>query len=360
MGRVTREAWVRHRAEKHLSAEEYLQRKRYELRQRLDDLILPYLDTCHWIRLREVVMNDPRADRRYEPVLIKLRELKAEGKLLCPFSLLVFLELKKQKSDATRRAMARLIDELSDGVCLQPPDEIGQIELRRQILRSVLGAHAPDLNELVWTKAAWVCGELLPDATAFSAEDRNTIKKVFTDVMWNSRLFDLVEFPTGTPLHAYYQDLAGKFEQDAIAYRKQGADFRRVLTDEKVHLVGGLVRNDLPRIAQEIWRQYPKECAAVDTEQDSVQKPDPSMLASVQIRAAVHASFFAASVGMKFEANDLIDAQHAAVALPYCDLLFVERPLAHRLKVQPLDFERIYKKPILSDPVQFLAWLEQL
>lgn len=305
-------------------------------------------------------MNDPRADARYAAILIKLRELMAVGKLICPFSFLVFVELTKQKSDATRRAMARLIDELSNGICLQPPDEIGQVELRRQILRSVLDSRAPDLNELIWTKAAWVCGELLPDAAAFSAEDRNTIKKVFTDIMWNSRLFDLVEFAVGTPLHAYYQELAEKFEQDAKTYRDQAANFRRVLTDEKVHLVGSLVRNDLPRIAQEIWQQYPNECAALGSQQNSVQKPDPAMLASVQIRAAVHASFFAASVGMKFEPNDLIDAQHAAVALPYCDLLFVEKPLAHRLKAQPLDFERIYGKPIVSDPDEFLAWLERL
>ena len=63
---------------------------------------------------------------------------------------------------------------------------------------------------------------------------------------------------------------------------------------------------------------------------------------------------------MKFEANDLIDAQHAAVGLPYCDLLFVDKPLAHRLNSKPLDFGRVYGKPITGDPVEFLTWLEKL
>ena len=120
------------------------------------------------------------------------------------------------------------------------------------------------------------------------------------------------------------------------------------------------MRKDLPVIADEILRKYPKECAAGSAGGKEKQKPDPSMLASVQILAGVHASFFAASSTMKFEANDLIDAQHAAIALPYCSALFVEKPLAHRLTTKPLDYGVVYGKPVFSDPDEFLVWLNRL
>ena len=63
---------------------------------------------------------------------------------------------------------------------------------------------------------------------------------------------------------------------------------------------------------------------------------------------------------MRFEANDLVDALHAAVAIPYCDLLFVERPLAHRLNTKPLDLGSLYGKPITGDPAEFLLCPERL
>ena len=354
------DAWARHRAEPGVSADDYVRRKRRELRGHLDKLARPYIDTCHWIRMREVVMNDPRMNARYVPVLAKLRELKSAGKILCPFSFPVYVELNRQTSDETRRAMARLIDELSDGVCLEPPNVIEQVELRRQVLQSVFGPGAPDLNEWIWTKAAWVCGQALPEATAFSPEDQNTIKKVFTDHVWNSRLSDLVEFSPTTPMPPFLENLAAKFGQDAKIYREQKATYQRVWQEEKTHLVGRLVREALPRIADEIWRQFPKESAAAMKANSGKKKPDPGMLASVQILAAVHASFFTASSNMTFEANDLIDAQHAAVGLPYCDFLFVDKPLSHRLNTKPLDFGQVYGKPITGDPVEFLAWLEKL
>jgi hypothetical protein len=216
------------------------------------------------------------------------------------------------------------------------------------------------LKEWIWTKAAWVCGQALPEATAFSPEDQNTIKKVFTDHVWSSRLSDLVEFSPTKPMPPFLEELAAKFGQDAKTYREQKATYQRVWQEEKTHLVGKLVRQDLPRIADEIWRQFPKESALAMNANSGKKKPDPGMLASVQILAAVHASFFTASSNMKFEANDLIDAQHAAVGLPYCDLLFVDKPLAHRLNSKPLDFGRVYGKPITGDPVEFLTWLEKL
>ena len=142
-------AWARHRAEPLLTAEAYLHRCHKELRATLEGRTLVYLDTCRWIHLREVTMGDSRADGRYAPILTKLRELKRAGKISCPFSFPVFIELKKQTSDATRRAMAELIDELADGVCLQAPDTVEQIELKRQILRSVLTTGTKDLNEWI-------------------------------------------------------------------------------------------------------------------------------------------------------------------------------------------------------------------
>jgi len=353
-------AWKRHRAQPRLSSSEYLHGLHRDLNRRLHSVRLVYLDTCYWIRLREVVMNDPRADPRFVSILAKLRELKAKGKIFCPFSFLTFIELNKQTSDNTRRAMAALIDELAEGICLQPPHAIDRIELHNQILQFVLGKSASQLNEWIWTKAGWVCGELLPESDAFEGEDKEVIKKIFTDLAWNGRLVDLVEFLPKAQEPPHLQELAELFNQDAKIYRSSKMSYAQVLEQEKAHQVRALLRTNLPAIAEEIKAQYPAECARFELQDASAQRPDPAMLPSVQIRAAIHASYFVSTPTMRFEAADLIDAMHASLAVPYCDILFVERPLAHRLTTKPIDFGKIYGKAITGDADEFAKWLSRI
>jgi hypothetical protein len=66
------------------------------------------------------------------------------------------------------------------------------------------------------------------------------------------------------------------------------------------------------------------------------------------------------TVGKKFSANDMLDLQHAALAVPYCDALFCDRRMAHILRTKPLDFAAVYSTSIFSSPDEITAYLESL
>jgi hypothetical protein len=57
------------------------------------------------------------------------------------------------------------------------------------------------------------------------------------------------------------------------------------------------------------------------------------------------------------QSNDLIDALHASVSLPYFDAVFLERPLAMQLTAKPLELDRAYGSKVIWDPAEVLQWL---
>jgi len=175
------DSFTRHSKTREVSSGIHLLRLHRELHARLRPLRILYLDTCHWIKLRDAALGNPKADPRYGEILIRLRQLKSANQIICPGSFPLLQELMKQTRDDTRRRMAELIDELSDGICLQEPESIEDTEFKRQALRTLLGSTAPDMTEWVWTKAVWVMGEVLPSGTCFPQDQEELIQKVFID-----------------------------------------------------------------------------------------------------------------------------------------------------------------------------------
>lgn len=351
--------WAKHKAEAHISFEKFHHGLHKALRGRVERVGRLYLDTCHWVRLREVILGRPVAPV-YQELLARLRTLKAADRILCPLSYPMYHELAKQSDNTTRRTMAALMDELSEGTCIQPPNQIERIELKRQILRTVLGPDAPDVGEWLWVKASGVFGEMIPVPKAkWTPEEVTLIQKVVFEGLWNLPISVVAEFQEEKRPVDDLKALADAYNADARKYREDKVPFERVYHEEMAHLFQLLRKNHFMPIAKEVWDQFPDECAAVQAKGDSMQ-PDPMCLASLQIKARLHAAFFVSSGAMKFEANDLIDALHASVSLPYFDAAFLEGPLARRLTIKPLELDRAYGTKVMWDPDELLQWMQDL
>lgn len=145
------ETFARHRVEPEVTTQRHLHRLHKELAAQLEPVTRVYLDTNHWIGMRDIILGR-QTKSEYAALLNRLRAMRKAGRVICPLSFPLFSELQKQKDDQTRRLTAQLMDELSGGACLQPPNQIERIEIKRQILRQVLGPNAPDLFEWMWTK----------------------------------------------------------------------------------------------------------------------------------------------------------------------------------------------------------------
>ncbi len=351
-------SWAKHKAEPAKSVETYLHELHKDLRREVESVTRLYLDTNHWIRLTDVVIGKAPPGDRYAELLVRLRALRAAGKLVCPLSFPLFHELTTQSDPKTRRPMAALMDELSGGVAIQPPNELEKIELKRQILRSVLGAEAPDLGEWIWVKASAVLGERIavPLTDGWSAEVKRTLQKVMLDSTWAMPLAALVEFPI-PPTRDHLSELAEAYVKDADDYRRRGVKFEQVLQEQKAIYGGGLMKNSMRKLAEEVRHQFPLECAAYEANGGGNQAFDPNILASIQIKASVFASFIVSTHNKKIIVNDVVDAIHVSMALPHCDAACVDRGMAHRLTSPPLSFDRVYRAKVFFSPDEVLKWL---
>ena len=151
-----------HAAMPEISPDTYFAFRRRELQRELAGRKLLYLDTNHWINLRHVVLKSPSEKAVYRDILRILLKLRREGRICCPISFLLFMELMKQSDPKTRLITAKLMDALSEGLCFQFPPEIGRIELRHFLLKSVVGREQ-ELIPWVWTKVGFLAGEVLPE-----------------------------------------------------------------------------------------------------------------------------------------------------------------------------------------------------
>jgi hypothetical protein len=349
-------SFAKHKAQPELSADAYLRQKHFGLLKVIEGRKLIYLDTNHWIKLRHVLLASRHLQKEYAEALPLLIDLAKKGRVLCPISFPLFLELMKQTDVRTRTATAELMETLSGGVCFQPPEELHKLELRQRLMWGLLGTEAPDLNEWIWTKVGYLGGEMLPQSDSFSDADNNFIRKVSIDGMWAVTLPDFVEFLdhlTHEPEHS----IAAATNQDAAAYRDAGLRFPKVLEREMAYRIGRLM-DDMRQIAQELWNDYPDHRDVSKLPPAEAHASDPWALPSIQVLAGINAAMIVS--GKKFSANDILDFEHAALAVPYCDVLFCDGLMAHTLRNKPLEFDKKYKTVILSSPGEVMHYLESL
>jgi hypothetical protein len=78
----------------------------------------------------------------------------------------------------------------------------------------------------------------------------------------------------------------------------------------------------------------------------------------MQVLAAIIASDMLSK--KNFTANDILDYRHSALAIPYCDALFCDNPMATRLRNNPMQFETVYQTKILGRPEEIIDYLKSL
>lgn len=355
---VLRESAAYHRQHPEIPPEVHLSQKHRGLAKAMHGRTLIYLDTCHWINLRHVLLKSPKGLSAYKKILDQIDYLARGGRLLCPISFPLFLELLKQSDRETRLATARLMDCLSGGVCFQFPLEIQKLELRQQCLRGLFREKAPDLMHEVWTKVAHVGGELLPFISSLPQEDMHFMQKLWIDSMWAVPLEDFVSFIDNSKMGvAFEEKLAAATNTDAEWYRANKVPFAEVLQREKAHQLQGLLK-EFEEICKELWDAYPNHRDVSKLPQPAANSATPWALASVQVLASINAVLITNT--KKFCSNDILDFQHAALAVPYCDALFCDGPMAHVLRSRPLEFEKVYATKILSKPDEILEYLQDL
>jgi hypothetical protein len=353
-----RKSFAAHRANEAETPEIHLFKKHLELESELNTKTLLYLDINHWIHLRDVVLKKSQERPGYRDILELLKILSKQQRICCPISFVLFLELMKQSDPNTRLPTAKLMDLFGGGVCFQFPFELDRLELKEQLLRNLFREKAPQLNKWFWTKAGFLGGELLPSHPAFGEENK-VIQKAWIDFMWMISLeFFLSLRETFNFDISYWQKYADAANADAVFYRTSTLPFEEVLQREKALLGRRLLMEELPKIGQEIWDLFPQFRDVTKLKQPVPEDYSPHNSPSLQVLAAIIAADMLSK--KNFTANDILDYRHSALAIPYCDALFCDNPMATRLRNNPIQFEKVYETKILSRPEEIINYLKSL
>jgi len=354
---LSKKSFELHAARPGISADEYFAVKHRQLQGELVGRKVIYLDTNHWINLRHVVLKSPLEKPAYEDVLSLLRKLRNTGRIFCPISFLLFMELMKQSDPNTRLSTAKLMDDLSGGICFQFPLEIGRIELRHFLLKSVR-RQKQEVTAWVWTKIGFLGGEMLPEHPAMPKESTHVIQKAWIDLMWAIRLEHILEQVKSFPGMDFWERYAAASNADSAHYKSLKLSYAEILQREKALLIRKLLQEELETVGKDLWEAFPECRDPANINHPSHTDYSPWHFPSVQILAGISAADLITT--KKFNCNDMLDFRHAALAIPYCDAVFCDSPMATRLRNKPCEFAKIYGATILGHPEEICDFLKKL
>jgi hypothetical protein len=328
-----------------------------------------YLDLRFWIMLRDVALG-LRSEEKLQTLLMTLRRGVASGTMICPISAPTFLELMKQPFLAERRiATANLVDELSLGVSIMRGDRIMRTEVDSFALRVAGRSDVHRMWELVWTKAAYVLGDVYPVPQGLPPEMAQRIQVEFFDHLWSMSLGKMIGIMGEASIPPdSYTSLSKETNANCQTWSHEITSYKAAYDIE----LRGVVEEMGPVASQ---RMVCMAEAAIGrpldaNERSQFDNPGKNalyygmrmpkwrrLLRSMHIDASIHASM-RWDKSRNFKPNDWYDFQHATAAVGYCDIFLTERSMHHLLTRPQMALDGVSKCRVAFDPADALAAIE--
>lgn len=331
----------------------YQERYRKVLLDGLSCARLIYLDTNYWVCLREAELGvgTPEAQR----LLRGLRAIVRSREAICVSHFNSFLELGKQE-ETSLRATACLLDELTEGIAIAPIQDLMEWDCR-QFISAKLGIQIQE-GLSCWTKVGQIHQHALPENMPgpVTSAGRDVVLKATIDALWNATfedVFDQFSWATKHTLNADIDpEVIARVEERKMKKVAEGQSRERVRLCEFSQFVYKFLR---PIFTDQLWawntqHRFPDglagfmrqvqtvmDAAVVDFKARTLGK----LLPSAAIPVELYTLYETGNPSKRLTANDWADWNHAAAALPHCDVFLTERHLAHQLR-QELKADRQY------------------
>ena len=364
-----------HLAHPELDTSRYIQAKRLNLGNQIAGCHRIYMDTKQWIQMRDVALGKPR-NQMHSDIYSQLHLLRSAGKVICPISYSVYVELMSQSDDVTRFATARVIDQLADGCCCLPPHVLTERELMYFMIEKGSGQkpNVPPILSTVWTKISFVLGETMPVSAAFPKETMGAIQRSFDDLLCQITVEEMIRQLGSRDWDARAIDNKAFVEQLEEEKRRHSDDFTNFHELFCIEVKGGLeVQQEL---LERVMIEYARLSGMTGEVSDAERHSGGKMLANLVLGAFsykrilnelpqihIHAALHAAlrwDKNRKYDLNDFEDIRHACVALPYYHVFCTERGLCHQLRQKLLRLDEIYGTKVLASDEEFLAHVNSL
>lgn len=241
---------------------------------------------------------------------------------------------------------------------------------RRGQVHLVLPTAVFAIRQLVWTRLSFVMGELFPSGTPFDPATELAMQKAFFDHMWDLPLTEMIDHladATAADLDIARKEQADSINEGVTAWAHTIDGFPSAFAEE-TRGTADLMQDVGIEILRDMAVRKQVTPLPGDNPQDVVEvramiagllrQPAVQLkLRTAYINAAIHAAI-RANRGRKFKTNDLLDFDHAAAALGYCDAFFTDAALGKLLTREPLQFDQRFNCPVAwtsEEALQVLA-----
>ncbi len=345
-----------------MSIERHSRTRRIELGRSLLGRRKIYLDACFWIALRDVAAGT-RTGGAERKLLHHLRRGVSSGRLVCPISTDMLMELMKQPNTPGRRqGTAVLIDELSLGVSAMDPPTLLGTEIHHFLLTAKGGDHLHPMQELIWTKVAYAMGDVYPTFENLSDDVQLELQRRTFDHLWERPLLELAGMMGGdSEERRGFEELTSETNANNWMHRDQLRSLEHAYDVELrggVEFAGGIAADVITELASRDagcrLTPTPEERAASVNQcrnllYEAMRKPEHrSALRTLHVKAAIHAGM-RWDKQRKFKVNDWHDFGHATIALTYCDAFLTEGPLHHLVTTDRLNLESVNGCKVASE-----------
>ena len=345
-----------------MSIERHSRARQIELGQSIASRRKIYLDARFWIIARDAALG-VRTDPAARKLIHHLRRGVSAGRIVCPVSASMFLELMKQSYSPGRRiGTAKLIDELSLGVSMIPSRIVMGTEIHSFLLKANGHIDLYPMQELIWTKVAYVLGDTYPSLARLSPAEELAIQKDFFDHLWDWSLSTMVEtIGDKAPPPDRFVELSRETNEKNAQFKYELRSFTQTYDIElrgAIEVAGDIAADVVHQLAEkeagaELSPTPEERASSINMSRNllyhAFKKPGTKdALRSIHIAASIHAAM-RWDKDRKFKPNDYYDFEHATAALGYCDAFLTEGPL-HDLVTRPqVDLEAINGCRVFSD-----------
>lgn len=371
------ERWAVHRAHGDVTIEQYRCRLLHRFGQIVSRKTIVYLDLKYWINLRKVVLRQP-TDPAYTTLFDILQEGVRRGAIVCPLSFWVFEELLKQSDSSTRKATARLIDELSGGVAFMHHGEIVGQEIVHFIrTTSPHYRHVKQwpIRECIWTRTFSFLGDRIPVwPETIPQSEQLLVQKNMEDFHFFIPLEDLMDDaavlrPDSVKPGYDVADINRRKAQ----VRSEHKSFKSMFLAELMHTIKENEDHWYSTVSylHSLETGGPEETINIDGLSELQKRPSRNLiywlfkkekignqLPSYHIPAALYAATSWDS-NRQLTENDVFDFYHAQLAIPYSDVFLTESSLKALVCSRHVKLDEIYNTEIISDPNEAVTKLRQ-
>lgn len=304
-----------------------------------------FLDLNHWIGLSD------REDGIYRELSDALHDAVDAGKVICPVSPSLLMEVEKRPRDDRRDRYCRLMDRLSGGLSLRVhpatfAEEFRLLASGQRIARQIAYSYFFD---------AMSSGSSLKFPAGWTKESAGEAAELIFEEVTSMSIFQVVNMMADEQRDQsieYLRSGWSRLAREAGEWREQNEDASAA--DIEQAEFASTVDSLAPQIAPFLLEAGPSILMQlVQTSEDEKRemlKACPTFWCQYKLLGAVRAH------KRTLKENDLWDLEHVATAAPYVDCLACDRGTRH-LCTQLVRLDGKFATRIVSKPSEILTWI---